>query len=619
MFSSSLQRITRRRAVCAGASVAAFAGLATASIVSITPQPEKRPAPVLLVDYAGAGSLLVDKKDGALKEALAMLPARLRELPGEIPGMQGIPAPVLDTFMTLLTQPARLAVTFDEDRQDEGMFGLGAVASFGPGKQEPITQLHGTINALLAMGGMAGQAEPSAEYDQMLEIPSPAGGIVRYGPRKSAEGWRYEIHAGVADNPDAVFGALPEAIAGFTPVLRAKMDLRPIALAIEQHLEALAGPEGEQAMDALAGMGIVGPDALRYVCQYGYTKDEQVSYQIIEGMKKHAEAMGVPVEPLDDSAFAMIPSDATVAAIFRTDLSRFTDAIEHVIASSPEAAEGLDQFTGATGVNPVEDILACLGGTFGFYMSESTGGQLGSMIAFASLSDRPRFEQAHAKLLGFANTLLASEDAARGYARVRSWSDDDTQLFSLSFPGLPIPVEVTWALQGDWVVFGLMPQSTLAAARQIAGRGDDGLRSNKAFTALLPRGRPVGSFSFIDTPRVMKDGYQYVALAGSAIANAARSPHDADREPGLVVPTLRELRDGARPIISFSYWRADDHVTESHADRSFLVNSCGLVGAASPTFPLIGMAIGAAAGAGASDNLDPDMMGEMFDHIFQLR
>jgi hypothetical protein len=57
-------------------------------------------------------------------------------------------------------------------------------------------------------------------------------------------------------------------------------------------------------------------------------------------------------------------------------------------------------------------------------------------------------------------------------------------------------------------------------------------------------------------------------------------------------------------------------VTESHADRSFLVNACGVVGAASPAFPLIGMAIGAA--AGAKDGMDPEMMEGMFDHLMML-
>ena len=118
-------RSVYRPTVAAG--VAAFAGLAASASASM-PEPRKAAPPVLVVDYAGAGALLVDKKDQALKDALAMMPARLRELPREVPGMDNIPAPVLDAALMLLTKPARLAVTFDEARQDEGMFGLGADA-----------------------------------------------------------------------------------------------------------------------------------------------------------------------------------------------------------------------------------------------------------------------------------------------------------------------------------------------------------------------------------------------------------------------------------------------------------------------------------------------------------
>ncbi len=611
---------TRRRswdhASRTAAVVATIAGASLASAASVQPENKKQPTPVLVVDYAGAGALLVDKKDRALKDALAMLPTRIRELPGEIPGADQIPPPVLDTLLTLLTNPARLAVTFDQDRQDEGMFGLGAVISFGPGEEKAVTEMHGTINAVLAMAGGAGEAEASTKYDQMLEIPSPAGGIIRYGPRQGKDGWRYEMHAGVSADPDGVFGALPSPMAGLTTIARAKLDFRPIGPAIEQHLEAMGGDAGEQVTGMLKGMGIVGPDAIRYSWQSGYTKDEMVSYTTIEGLKKHAKNMGVPTTPLKDSVFALIPSDASVAALYQADLSGTLDTIKEALEQDPNAAQGLEQFEGATGVNPIDDLLGCLGGTFGFYMSESTGGQLASMIAFVSLSDRARFEQAHLKLVGFANAMLASEEAARGYAKVRSWTDGDTQLFSMAFPGIPVPVEVTWALQGDWLVVGMMPQSTLAAARQIAGKGDKGLRDNKSFAALLPAGKQLNSFSFIDSPKLMKDGYQYVCLAGSAIANAVRSPHDPDREPGLIVPPLNELRAGAKPLFTYAYWSGDDYVTESHADRSFLVNTCGVIGAASPFFPLIGAAIGAAGASG--QNFDPGEVGEMFDQLIVI-
>jgi hypothetical protein len=259
-----------------------------------------------------------------------------------------------------------------------------------------------------------------------------------------------------------------------------------------------------------------------------------------------------------------------------------------------------------TGVDAVDDILGSLGGTFAVYMSDTTGGSLGSLVFVTSLSDRAKFEQAHVKLMGVANTQLSKQEAARGYVRIRPWQDGSTQLFSISFPGLPVPLEVTYALQGNWLIGGLTPQATLAATRQAQGKGGKGLRDNSAFAEAIG-GKEILSFSFIDTPRTLRDGYQYVSLAGSALANAVRSPVDSERDPGLVVPTFAELKVGARPMVSFSYWRGDDMVSESHGDRSVLVNATGAIGAAAPFFPVVGALIGGAAAAAQNHHNVPHL------------
>src|SRR5262249_36893971 len=145
---------------------------------------------------------------------------------------------------------------------------------------------------------------------------------------------------------------------------------------------------------------------------------------------------------------------------------------------------------------------------------------------------------------------------------IRPWQDGDTQLFSLNFPGLPVPFEITYAFKGNWLIAGITPQATLAATRQGKGKG---IRDNAGFADIVG-GKEILSFSFIDTPRTMRDGYQYVSLAGSALANAVRSPIDAARDPGLIVPTFAELKAGAKPMVSFSYWRGDDLISESHSD-----------------------------------------------------
>jgi hypothetical protein len=199
--------------------------------------------------------------------------------------------------------------------------------------------------------------------------------------------------------------------------------------------------------------------------------------------------------------------------------------------------------------------------------------------------------------MGMANSELSKPNTAKGYIRIRPWQDGDTHLFSINFPGLPVPFELTYALKGNWLIAGLTPQAALAAARQAdTAKGGKGIRDNPAFQSVVG-GKEIVSFSFVDTPRTMREGYQFVSLAGSALANAVRSHTDSSREPGLIVPTFGELKAGARPMVSFSYWRGDDMVSESHADRSMLVNATGAVGAAAPFFPVIAALIGGGAAA----------------------
>lgn len=601
-----------RRAFPLAASALIFAGLPALG------QPEKNneakpkapPPPVLVAERAGAADFIVDAKDANLKKALGMLPARIRELPRELPGMDAVPLPALDVLINLITSPARLAVTFNSEDQSRGGFGAGVILSFGPMDQNAASQMHGTIGALLAGAHLQGEGHPAKAYPSMTEMAVPIGGVLQFGPRQADGGSRYEVHVGSFADPDSVFTSLPApAMPGFTPTIRARLDLSPLEPLANMLAQMAAGAAGEAPEMALANLkkaGLFGPDSLKWVLQHGFTKDERVGFIITQNSRKHAQAMNALPTPLTAAELGMIPIDATVAAIQKIPLDPMREALKKITDSQPQVAQALAQFKQATGVDLVDDVLGTMGGTFGLYMSDSTRGSLGSLVLLASLSDRPRFEQAHAKLMALANAELSKQSTAKGYIRIRPWQDGDIQLFSINFPGLPVPLELTYALKGNWLIAGITPQATLAAARQAEGaKGGKGIRDNPAFRDAIG-GKEILSFSFIDTPRTMRDGYQYVSLAGSALANAVRSPTDSARDPGLIVPTYGELKAGARPMVSFSYWRGEDRVSESHSDRSMLVNAAGAVGAAAPFFPVIGALIGgAAAGAKQQQHLAP--------------
>ncbi len=601
-------------ALLSGMIAGTFGATAAGPSLAHTRQPEPAPKSVTIVafDHGGMGSMLVDKKDQKLKAALAMLPTRLRELPGEFPNMRDVPMPMVELLVTVLSNPGRLAVTFDPDGQERGAMGFGLVAGVTMKDRNAAQAMHGRIGGLMAgMGGMGDQddVKPSASFKGMSELAAPFGGVIRYGPRESNNAWNYEVHVGALASPDEAFaglrGSKVPAAEAFTATMSARLDFGAVSRAVETFMPLIedAGPEAEMAIGEMEQLGILGEDAITVTMHHGFTADAAVGYTVIERLRPHAAKMGLSTTPLTDSHFSMIPSDATVAFISSFDLTSTVQTLRDQIKSDPEAAEGLEDFAGATGVDLFDDVLLSLGDVSGLYMSDSTGGSLASVVMFVSLRDRAKFEEAHSKLAGFANSMLASDEEIKGRIRVREWADGDLNLHSIIFPGLPVPLEVSYAVVGDWLVAGLTPQSVLAAARQISGKGTEGLRSNKGFAELLPAGNKVTSVSFIDTPRLMRDGYQYVSLMGSAVANMMRSSTNDAREPGLVVPTYAELRAGAKPMVSFTYWSGDDQVTESRADRSMLVNLSGIAGAASPFLPLIGAAFAAGA-ANAERQLD---------------
>ncbi|MGE3107476.1 MAG: hypothetical protein AB7G11_00505 [Phycisphaerales bacterium] len=580
---------------------------ALGGVLARQPDPESKPVTILAFEHAGLGSMLVDKKDQKLKEALEMLPTRIKELPGEFPKMRDVPMPAIELLTSVLTSPGRVALTFDPAGQEKGAMGFGLIASIASKDRSAAQAMHGRVSGLMRRGGDGPDVQPSKQFRGMSEIEAPFGGVIRYGPRQSGESWHYEVHAGALGDPEQALSPLKSlsvpAAAGFAPNISARMDFAALNHVVEAFAPLIedAGPEAQTVLKEIENMGLLGEHAIKMTMRSGFTQDAAVSYAVIEGLRPHAQALGLSTTPLSASHMAMIPADATVAYVASFDMKTSVQALRDLIASDPEAAGGLEQFEGATGVNLVDDVLLSLGGVSGFYMSDSTGGSIASAVIFIALSDRPKFEDAHSKLVGFANSTLASHQEIKGHIRIRAWDDDGTKMHSIIFPGLPIPVEVSYALVGDWLVAGLTPQSALTAARQISRPAGSGLMGNASFAEAMPKDTDVTSFSFIDTPRLMRDGYQYVSLIGSGIANMVRSSTNEAREPGLIVPTYADLRAGAKPMVSFTYWRGDDQISESRADRSMLVNAAGIAGAASPFIPLIAAAIA----AGAPDHSTP--------------
>lgn len=582
-----------RTVVVSAASVLALSAGAAA-------QPQVQP--FLLVERSALSDWLVDEKDAALEQAVAMIPARVHELPGEIPNFPPEAQLVSDMLFEVLAKPGRLAVTYNGANPGGGLFGYGVVFSVASGDQASARSMQENVLGLI---NRAGRERPlpfaikdSTRFSGMKDIQFPFG-LLSFGPRNAEGKWWYDVAFGSVDDPAQGFEALPVPATGLKPFLRGRVDFEGLNAGV-QVAQAMVGHGGGEAAETIISeleqVGLIGEDALKIDFQIGYTANESVSLIEVRGAKRVAEHIGLPGGTLNASDLRAVPGDALMASVAKVDLSQLDKMFDQLASHGVPIGDALLRFKEQTGVDLREDIIRTLGGTAAFYMSDSTGGGgLLSSVAIVSFKDRERFMAAHRKLVDRANRTLEelSEDSeiAR-YVRLAKWTRGGAELVSLRFNGLPVPFELTYAATRDWLIVGATPQAVAAAVRQASGNGDAGIGERSEVQAAMG-GRGLSSLTFMDTPRLARGGYGVTSLVGSALANGVRSP-DGSRDPGLIVPLYRDLLDGARATVDVSYWRGDDYVYEAHADRSLLVQGAGTAGFLMQFAPLVGAAAFAA-------------------------
>jgi hypothetical protein len=563
-----------RRALVAGVALVSLAGSipARAQDGDKDKKTEKwsfSSGPVLVVDHAALGTLFSDPKDKAMGDALAMIPARAAELPHEIPDMPPEAAGLIKSMLGVIARPGRLTIAYDETPTG-GFFGYGLSLSVLTSGQEEAATLQKQILDLLEQADNVPPHKASSRFQGFREMQLPVG-LIAFGPRKAADGWRYEIIAGTMQDPDVGAAALPAPMGGLDPFIRVRADLSGLTPAINTvQMFAGARPEIQEIRKELETYGIIGPKAMKVSYQAGQTKTETVSFLTIEGAGSVADAAGVSRAKLDRADLNAIPADAICASLGCSG-GWVSKLIAKVKDKNEEVAGALDQFKQMTQVDLESDLLASLGDVSGFYTSESTGGGgLGSAVLMISVKDRAKLKEAISKLAEFGNTVAKNE--ARGYVRVAmSGGRDGADLFALHFPGLPVPLELTAALTDKWLLITPTPQAAIVAVAQAGAK--EGLTGNAAFASAMPKDLAVSSIKFKDTARNMHKGYTLVAMLGAGVQNLVRSPSDPTRQPPLTVPTYPELKKGVKPEISWGMWKGNDFVVESHADHSMLVNT----------------------------------------------
>ncbi|MFN0134137.1 MAG: hypothetical protein ACKVW3_16605 [Phycisphaerales bacterium] len=590
------------RASTRAAQLAAVLGLAASAVGQ---QPFKV-GTVLVIEHTGWDSFMADPKDRAMADALALVPARVRELAREVPDMPREAPGLINMALGALSRPTVLTVAYNGENPSGGLFGYGVGISMRMPDQAASTDMHSAITGLMRQGNVQLKNGEGTRFAGMTDFQTPVA-LMSFGPKKADDGWRYQAVFGTLDDAESGLTALPKAPDGMKPIFRARIDMAGLTPARDL-VAGFAGNEPGLAemFQSVEELGIVGDQAMKASYQAGFTKDESGSVLVLEGAKKHAKALGMSERALGKNELASIPSDVTSVYLSRAGESGFGSILDGFgqEQAKEQIEQGLAEFKNQTGIDLRADVLDALGGAIGYYMSDATGGGgMGSTVLLVGVRDHDRFAGTMSKLASMANALGDQLPIGPGYLRLVGWKDGDSDLWTLRFPGLPVPLELTFALTPNWLMVSPTPQGAVVASRQATGKGDKGMMSNPAIAGRFPEGKAFTGLSYSDSPRTMAGGYTLLSMLGSAVANAVRSPTDPGREPGLLVPPFNDLRKGAKSSVSYTYWRGDDQVTETRSDRSTLVAACSSLGSAGGLIPLFAAA--AAVGVAQEERIGP--------------
>lgn len=609
---------------------AVTAGLAICGPARAQNQPAGQPAaqeqPVqtmLVAERVGASEWLRSPKDKAIVDAVAMLPARLLELRQTVPDLQQVPEAVFALLPRLAAHPARIAITNKGFDQQTGMPGIGAVLSFLCPDEADARSFTAQFNTLRETAQLPFTPVDSTRFPGMSDLPLPMG-VLSYGPRKSADGWRFEFIFAAIDDADAPFAALPAKPAGQNTLVRARADLAAWSPIVSMFagFVAMGSPGGQNVMKELREAGILGTDAISLDLVATGGETESTWTLGVRKAAKFADAWGAVREPLTSAHFAIIPADASFVTIKRTNVVHQWNSIKQQIAAAGpgnEIAGFIEQFEQHTGVNLESDIIAALGDTVITYFSESTGGSspLSGVVA-VRIANPAKLAGALEKMTSTANAALRQNVPPPAAVEFARFTQGNVAFTQLRFPGLPVPVEPTLAAVGEWLIIGVTPQAATIGARYASGAPGAGLASNAAYKNglwTLPGGAQPTFVTFVDNAHNLRDGYSSLMFMGSALANLARSSTTAatPREPGMIVPPLADLVAGARPSLMQTYWTGDDMIIESRGDSSVLVTLGGLFGAADAAPFIAGLVTGAGIGAGAASEASKSGAFEQMD------
>ncbi|MDE0905218.1 MAG: hypothetical protein OSB42_11365 [Planctomycetota bacterium] len=508
-------------------------------------------------------SMLNHPKDAGLRRILELLPARIESLAME--NGEDVPPGLIPMMADMMTSGKTLRIATSNA---DGPIPIQASFSISAANAEEASARNEYImNLLMDTGAPLGEQMASGLFPLEAGLPMLVGiGTI---------GNDFVIAAGT-DN------ALPRTIAAPTLPNGIHPDWQ-VSMQMDKLYEMIGNMGGEDA-EMFSTMSSAMAAGNNMVAASGHDAEHAYLTLIQKDVGRMTrEAGGIPSSGISSADLGLIPADAQAAILMKFNLEA-TINLGMDMAEPMLAEMGLDDpfavMAEMTGLDLRADLLPVLGETVGFYMSDSTGGgTMASAVFFMELNDAEGMRDFMDHTCELIAPMMEEAQADGLTIGHNTFTADGVEFNSMTFPGLPIPVEPTYALLDKWLVFGLSPQATRAAVWQIRS-GGAGLRDNPRFVEAaeaLNASDSTMSLQFFDTPALLSDGYTWMNLLMSAAANGLRT-NGSGEEPGLLLDSYPVLARNAKASLQIGAYEGDDLVTRMVSDASIMVNMTGLAG-----------------------------------------
>lgn len=254
---------------------------------------------------------------------------------------------------------------------------------------------------------------------------------------------------------------------------------------------------------------------------------------------------------LGDDVLKAVPAAAEMFTAGSFDVAKLLEEIRTIAGKiDPEAKKKVDQGIGgvtlALGKNFQTDLLEPMGPHWVAYSSRDVaGGGLLGLTLINKADDPVKLKGGLIALSIFstntANSLIAQTDAPI-QINGRQFKYGDLAINYLATPG----ITPSWAIQGDYAMFGLYPQTLIGASRQLSGASGKSIVENPDYLKFRERlgVKDVRGVTYLNLPATAPDSYGVLMLASRLVGVGDLF---GVATPPVIIPPLHVIQEHLTP------------------------------------------------------------------------